>query len=48
VAAKTAAASASAGAWRIFIMPVDALKTTMQVEGAKGVKLLAEKVSINV
>lgn len=31
VAVKTAAASASAGLWRIVIMPIDALKTTLQV-----------------
>ena len=32
VALKTGAASAAAGGWRIFIMPIDALKTTLQVK----------------
>merc|ERR1719198_638156 len=40
---KTAAASASAGFFRLFLMPVDAWKTTKQVEGEKGLKLLIEK-----
>ncbi len=31
VAVKTGAASVSAGLWRIAIMPIDALKTTLQV-----------------
>ena len=31
VGVKTAVASASAAAFRIFLMPVDAMKTTMQV-----------------
>ncbi len=44
VALKTGAASAGAGLWRIFIMPIDALKTTLQVEGRTGVGLLANKV----
>lgn len=33
VAAKTVAASAAAAGWRIFLMPVDTVKTTMQVTG---------------
>lgn len=41
---KTACASAAAGAFRIFLMPVDALKTTMQVEGKNGFSILAAKV----
>ncbi len=44
VAAKTGAASFSAGCWRMAIMPVDALKTTLQVEGKAGLKLLGEKI----
>ena len=31
VAVKTGAASTTAGLWRIMIMPIDTLKTTMQV-----------------
>lgn len=33
VAVKTVAASATAAGWRIFLMPVDTVKTTMQVTG---------------
>jgi len=33
VAVKTIAASAAAAGWRIFLMPVDTVKTTMQVTG---------------
>ena len=43
VAIKTAAASAGAASWRIFLMPIDTLKTTLQVEGAHGMKLLKTK-----
>jgi len=42
-AAKTMAASASAAGFRVFLMPVDAWKTTKQVEGAEGLKKLIEK-----
>jgi len=45
VFAKTFAASTAAGIWRIFLMPVDAVKTIMQVEGKDGFKLLRQKVS---
>jgi len=41
---KTLAASASAGAFRILLMPVDALKTIMQVEGTAGFPALVAKV----
>ena len=37
---KTAIGSISAGLWRIVLMPVDASKTAMQVEGADGLKNL--------
>ena len=37
---KTACGSVAAGAWRIILMPVDASKTAMQVEGADGLKRL--------
>ncbi|CAD7695982.1 unnamed protein product [Ostreobium quekettii] len=43
--AKTGAASVTAGLWRIFLMPVDACKTMLQVEGAKGLKVLGSKVT---
>ena len=35
---KTAFASFSAGCFRVFLMPIDAWKTTKQVEGADGLK----------
>jgi len=45
IAAKTGAASLSAGLWRIAIMPIDALKTTLQVEGKEGLALLKNKIA---
>lgn len=43
---KTMCASTAAASWRIFLMPVDACKTAMQVEGSKGLSLLANKVKL--
>jgi len=42
-AAKTMCASASAAGFRVFLMPIDAWKTTKQVEGADGLKKLIAK-----
>jgi len=42
---KTAVAGLGAASWRIFLMPIDTLKTTMQVEGKDGLRLLAHKLS---
>jgi len=42
-AAKTMVASASAASFRVVLMPVDAWKTTKQVEGAEGLQKLIEK-----
>lgn len=42
---QTLAASVGAGTFRIALMPVDALKTTLQVEGAQGVKVLGSKIA---
>lgn len=42
-AAKTMVASASAAGFRVVLMPIDAWKTTKQVEGADGLKKLIEK-----
>jgi len=42
-AAKTMVASASAAGFRIFLMPIDAWKTTKQVEGKEGLQKLIEK-----
>ncbi|CAM9490651.1 unnamed protein product, partial [Ectocarpus sp. 13 AM-2016] len=44
---KSAAGSLAAGMWRIGLTPIDAYKTTLQVSGAEGTKLLAEKVAAN-
>jgi hypothetical protein len=41
---KTAFGSAAAGLWRIVLMPVDASKTAMQVQGADGLKELWDTV----
>merc|ERR1719199_2239834 len=42
-AVKTMAASACAASFRVVLMPVDAWKTTKQVEGKEGLKKLVEK-----
>lgn len=42
---KTAAGSIAAGAWRIFLMPIDTSKTAMQVEGRDGLERLMERVA---
>lgn len=44
---KTMAGSLLASSWRIGMMPIDALKTTLQVEGKSGLKLLKNKININ-
>mmetsp|Transcript_27989 Transcript_27989/g.47047 ORF Transcript_27989/g.47047 Transcript_27989/m.47047 type:complete len:303 (-) Transcript_27989:664-1572(-) len=43
VAVKTVAASVAAALFRIFLMPIDTFKTTMQVEGKDGIKNLMTK-----
>ena len=45
VAIKTGAASFSAGCFRVLLMPVDAVKTSMQVDGAKGIPNLMKKIA---
>lgn len=45
VGIKTAFASVGGATWRIFIMPIDCYKTTLQVKGAEAIKLLNQKVS---
>lgn len=45
VGVKTAVASASAAAFRIVLMPVDAMKTTLQVEGKHGMTVLKNKMA---
>lgn len=44
VGVKTAVASCGAACWRLFLMPIDAWKTTKQVEGGEGLKHLVTKV----
>ena len=43
-AAKTVSASAAAAAFRVFLMPIDACKTILQVEGANGLQKLGAKI----
>jgi len=42
---KTGVASLTSASWRVAIMPIDALKTTLQAEGPKAVKMLGTKLS---
>jgi len=41
---KTMAGSGLAASWRAFLMPIDALKTTLQVEGKPGLNILKNKI----
>lgn len=43
--AKTAFCSVSAALWRLFLMPVDTLKTTLQTDGAKGMAILRDRLA---
>lgn len=43
IAVKTAAASLLAASFRVLLVPVDTLKTMMQVEGAAGMSVLSGK-----
>lgn len=43
-AVKTGVGSLAAGAFRIVLLPIDTLKTTLQVEGASGLPKLAAKI----
>jgi len=47
VGVKTVAASVAAALFRIFLMPVDTFKTTMQVEGKDGISKLMTKFKSN-
>uniref|UniRef100_A0A7S1LE74 Mitochondrial carrier protein n=1 Tax=Neobodo designis TaxID=312471 RepID=A0A7S1LE74_NEODS len=44
VQVKTVFASVGAGSFRIMLMPVDAVKTSLQVDGKKGLGILANKI----
>lgn len=43
---KTTIASAFAGLWRINLMPIDTLKTTLQIEGKNALPLLRKKIKL--
>lgn len=43
VAFKTVTASGAAALWRINLMPIDTLKTFLQVEGKKGLTMIGDK-----
>jgi len=43
---KTACGSFAAAIFRIILMPLDALKTTLQVEGRSGLSLLSKKIKV--
>ncbi len=47
VGVKTIFASAAAAAFRMFLIPIDTLKTTMQVSGNDGVALLRKRIATN-
>ena len=44
---QTLIASSIASSWRVFLVPIDTVKTTLQVEGKNGIPLLKNKVSNN-
>ena len=46
VAGKTVFASAAAATWRIFLTPLDTIKTIMQVEGSQGIPKLKAKFAV--
>lgn len=39
----TGLGSVAAGTWRFLLMPIDTLKTTMQVQGTKGLPQIATR-----
>ena len=44
---RTGMASAGASSWRLFLMPIDSFKTTLQVHGSQGFSVLKNKVKTN-
>ena len=44
---QTICGSFVAASWRAFLMPLDAIKTTLQVEGKPGLKFLKNKIKMN-
>lgn len=47
VGLKSSMCSGGASLWRVFIMPVDTFKTSMQVNGKNGISILKNKVNTN-
>jgi hypothetical protein len=47
IVVKTVGASLTAASWRIFLMPVDTVKTILQVEGKNGISKLSTKIKAN-
>ena len=47
IGVKTMAASTTAALMRVLWMPIDTVKTTLQVEGKDGMALLKERVRLN-
>ena len=45
IVVKTGAASVTAGFWRILIMPIDTVKTTLQVDGKEAMSILRSKLN---
>jgi hypothetical protein len=43
----TLAASLLAGSWRVALMPIDTVKTSMQVNGASGLDIVKERIALN-
>ena len=44
---KSGCASSGAALWRVFIMPIDTLKTSLQVNGNNGIPILKNKIKMN-
>ena len=44
IAVQTGVASCAAGAFRILLMPIDTIKTVLQVEGSNGTRVLKQKI----
>lgn len=44
---RTGIASGGASTWRLFLMPIDSLKTSLQVHGNKGINILKKKINTN-
>uniref|UniRef100_A0A6C0M0W2 Mitochondrial carrier protein n=1 Tax=viral metagenome TaxID=1070528 RepID=A0A6C0M0W2_9ZZZZ len=47
ISVKTLCASTTAASFRVLLMPIDTIKTIMQVEGKNGISILKNKIHIN-